>query len=126
MNREQVKVFVVDDNSFCRALYSRHLYNIGFRDISVFSNGTECIEQLSAKPSLVLLDYDMDPVNGIDLLKNIKLHNSATRVLMVSGRDEIDLAVAAMKLGASGYILKNDDTLEMITKETDLILQPVA
>ncbi len=114
-NFENLKVFIVDDDPFCRMMYNQHLLNLGFKDNCLFENGQDCIEQLSQKPDIIFIDYDMKPYNGLEILKLIKEYNPGIVMLMVSAQKDIQVAVKSIKYGAFDYISKGNNDLEMIS-----------
>jgi DNA-binding NtrC family response regulator len=61
------------------------------------------------KPEVVLLDLLMPGVDGVELLKSLTQDCPNTAVVIVSGQNEISLAVSCMKLGASDYLMKPFD-----------------
>jgi DNA-binding NarL/FixJ family response regulator len=64
-------------------------------------------------PDVVLLDVTLGNANGVEVLKNLKVHLPAQKVLMLSMHDENLYAVRAMKAGASGYLMKDSATNEV-------------
>ena len=110
----RLKVFLVDDEPFCLQLYSRYLTNLGIMDIHSFGKSGDCLEKLLLRPDLIFLDYNMDNLNGIDMLKKIKRFDPNIPVVFVSGQEEIKVAVNALKYGAFDYLTKeNLDGLKM-------------
>lgn len=104
--KTDIKIFIVDDDSICRELCRRYLINMGFRNISLFNNGQDCIDQLGHKPDVILLDHNMPPMNGMETLKAIKKLNPDIFLIYISGQDNLEIAVDALKSGAFDYIIK--------------------
>lgn len=117
-NSHTLKIFIVDDDMFCRELYQKHLRNIGIDDISAFESGEECLKHLYIKPDVIFIDYNMIPYNGIELMKRIRAINPDIQLLLISGQKDIKVAVQALRNGAFDYIIKGDKDLEMITYAT--------
>jgi DNA-binding NtrC family response regulator len=103
-----MKIFLVDDDPNCLQLYAQYLNNLGYTHIQYFGKSSDCVDQLTLNPDLVFLDYTMDNLNGIDVLKRIKRFNPNILVVFISGQEEIDVAVNALKYGALDYITKED------------------
>lgn len=78
---------------------------------SVWTVALKEIQQL--KPDVVLLDVTLANANGVEVLKNLKVHVPEQKVLMLSMHDENLYAVRAMKAGASGYLMKAAATDEV-------------
>jgi DNA-binding NtrC family response regulator len=101
-------IFIVDDDSFCRELYQYHLKKLGIKDIYLFDNGQDCINSLVLEPDLILLDYYMKPLNGLDVMHTVKEYNPEIFVVIISGQEEVHLPVLAMEYGAFDYVVKSD------------------
>ena len=76
---------------------------------------TEALEQFKKKlPEIVILDVTLKNANGIEVLKNLRVHFPNIRVLMLSMHDENLYALRALKAGAQGYIMKAAATEKVI------------
>jgi len=112
----QKKILVVDDDPgivelLCFLLEDHYTVNQAF-------GGREALDKVATfKPDLVLLDYMMPDMTGLDVLKLIKKEYNISFVVIVTGKGSETLAVDLMKAGASDYITKpfrNDQLLEVI------------
>lgn len=111
---KKLKVFIVDDDSFCRNIYKQQLKNIGFSNIYTFTNGEECLSNMFIQPDIILLDYDMVTLDGLQILKIIKTAFPDITMLMISAKKEKQVALDAMEYGASAYISKDGKELETL------------
>ena len=118
-----LKIFLVDDEPYCQRLYGRYLNNLGFTQIQYFSKSSDCLEQLTLRPDLIFLDYNMDNLNGIDILKKIKRFDPNIPVIFISGQKEINVAVNALKYGAFDYLTKENIDEAKIKVCLDKVLQ---
>jgi DNA-binding NtrC family response regulator len=119
---KDLKIYLVDDDMFCLNIYEQQVKNFGFKYVRTFSSGSECLGSLeSDKPDLVFLDHDMDDMKGLDVLKIIKKQFPNTYVVMLSGQDNIYIAIDAVKSGAFEYIVKGEQDMEKITNVLDKI-----
>ncbi|HEV8544393.1 MAG TPA: response regulator transcription factor, partial [Verrucomicrobiae bacterium] len=76
---------------------------------------TEALENFKKKlPDIVILDVTLKNANGIEVLKNLKVHYPNIRVLMLSMHDENLYALRALKAGAQGYIMKAAATEKVV------------
>ncbi len=83
--------------------------------VGVYSNATETLENIEKdKPDILLLDINMPDMNGIDLCKKLKKNNESLKVIAISNFDEITFVKRMLNNGASGYLLKNTDKLELL------------
>ena len=115
------KVFIVDDDELVLKSYARALQNKGFEDVQTFDSGVDCIQSLHRKPFIVLLDYQMDKLNGFDVLMKIKRYNPNVYVIMLSGQSNVQNAVDTLKYGAFDYIIKSDNDIDLIFKAFERI-----
>lgn len=114
-NHKDVNIFIVDDNLFCLNLYQTNLANHGFEKVSTFDNSIECLQQLHHQPDIVFVDHDMQPINGLELMKQIKHEHANTLVVFVSAQRHVKNAIAALQQGADEYIVKDGtETTKML------------
>ena|ERR1700744_3782276 len=118
-----LKIFLVDDEQYCLHLYARYLNNLGYTRLQYFSKSMECLHQLTLKPDVIFLDYHMDNLNGIDILRKIKRFDPNILVIFISGQEDISIAVNALKYGALDYITKDNLDEARISKCLDKVLQ---
>jgi polysaccharide export outer membrane protein len=100
-------IFLVDDDPFYLAILEQHIRNAGYDQITQFSDGSDCLNALHQNPDVIFLDHNMDTYSGYEVLKKIKRFNPNIHVVMVSGQEEIQTAVDALKHGAFDYITKS-------------------
>ena len=100
------RVLVIDDDEGIRELCSTIIASAGFEPFTA-ADGDQGAELLATiLPDYVLLDVNLPGRSGMELLREIRVRFPATRVVMITGYAAVDLAVAAMKLGAHDYIAK--------------------
>lgn len=112
-NEKKIKLFLVDDDAvFLKSLEIEFLQNADF-EIETFATGELCLENISKNPDVVILDYhlngiDLDAMNGIDVLDEIKTFNNNIPVVMLSSQDDINVAVNCMHHKAFDYVVKSE------------------
>jgi two-component system, chemotaxis family, chemotaxis protein CheY len=104
------KALVVDDSRAVRMILSKTLRELGF-EVCEAANGREAMEVIAAqKPpvSLVLADWNMPEVNGLELVQRLRgiREFDATAVVMVTTETELDQMAAALAAGANEYVMK--------------------
>lgn len=114
-NQNQLKFFVVDDDIFCANIYEQYLKNLNYTDITYYSNGIDCLNNIHSNPDIIFLDYNMEDMNGFEVLKKIKRYNPNIYVVMVSAQENRTTAVDALKYGAFDYIIKDNTVCEKMT-----------
>jgi len=114
-------IFIVEDNSIYNKLIASHLRSNNFLRIESFLSGEECLKNLHKKPDIVIQDYLLNGINGLEVLKETKKKNPKTEFIFISGQDNIDVAVDTIRHGASDYLVKNQFAFKkMIDKIHDL------
>lgn len=118
---ENKHIFLVDDDlKFCKAL-SETLEQIDVK-VSYFTNPEQCLERLDSNPcDLLITDFKMPGINGIEIMNRIKRLRPWLPVLIISGYGNIPLAVEAMKEGAVDFLEKPLDTKSFL-KQIQLLL----
>jgi DNA-binding NtrC family response regulator len=109
------KVFLVDDDTKHLVMLKNHLEKKSDYDleINIFSSGEACLERLHEKPDVIVLDFYLDGIrtdaaNGLVILKKIKARFPDMDVIMVSGQDNIKVAIDTIDNGAYDYIIKGE------------------
>ncbi|TDR81509.1 response regulator [Paludibacterium purpuratum] len=108
-----VKVLVVDDQLLVRTLISQVLRNFGVKSEAVFqaTDGNNALHVLAARQvDIILCDMQMAPVNGMDLLKEIRCARTPNPpnlpFVFLSGHPERNNILLASKLHADGFVIK--------------------
>ncbi|MBI3456278.1 MAG: sigma-54-dependent Fis family transcriptional regulator [Candidatus Rokubacteria bacterium] len=103
---ERSKVLVVEDDELMRALFQDALTLWGY-NVTTASMGGEAIELIQGRLfDTVLCDVRMPEMDGLAILREIKRHDPAIEVVMVTGYPAVATAVEALKLGAYDYLAK--------------------
>jgi DNA-binding NtrC family response regulator len=110
-----LKIFIVDDDIFCLSLYEQFLRNLGYTNITSFTTGDDCMQQIKEQPALVFMDYNMEGMNGIEVLKKIKAFDSHIMVYIISGQENSLVAKEALQYGALDYVIKSSLSPEKMT-----------
>jgi DNA-binding NtrC family response regulator len=100
------KILIVDDEPFNLDLLEQELTDRGY-SIERAGNGAEALKKFeSFRPDLILLDYQMPDMNGIDVLKELRSRGHETPIVLVTAYGSIERAVQAMREGAYDFIPK--------------------
>jgi signal transduction histidine kinase/FixJ family two-component response regulator len=110
--RRRIRLLVVDDSLDHRALIARRLEAAGMQ-VRTASSAEEALEQVE-QVDLVLLDYRLPGVDGLDLLRVIHDRPRAPSVIMVTGAGSTEVAVDAMRAGAINYVPKDHGYVEAL------------
>lgn len=118
---EKIKVAIVDDARFMRTLISSVLEEENFETVS-FGNPVEALSVLSEMPTdIVLVDYEMPEMNGLEFIEKFKPKEKHIPTVMLTTETDVNLAVNAIRLGASDFLTKpfKKDELIHILKKVD-------
>lgn len=102
-------VLVVDDSRLMRMVLTKALQDLGFNNIDTAVDGRDAINKLLEKPyDLMLLDMEMPEMNGIEVLTNMNFDSriKGTPTIVISGNEQIELAVQCIEAGAEDYLIK--------------------
>src|SRR5450631_3618264 len=106
---------IIDDEELTLRTISRGLRQDGFEAFTALS-GEEGIKLFhEEKPDLILLDIVLPGIDGVEVLRQIKLANANAIVIMMSAYHLVERAVEAMKLGAFDYLVKPFQLNDMMT-----------
>ena len=107
-SKDSVKpvILVVDDEDTIRSCLKEALEAEGHKVYTSEDGGNSLRLTKELIPDLVILDLKMPGMNGLDLLREIKLHDQNILVILLTGHASVDSAVSAMKAGAFDYLEK--------------------
>jgi two-component system, chemotaxis family, chemotaxis protein CheY len=124
------KALVVDDSKTIRIILGRILKELGY-EVCEAGNGIEALkvmESEKAAVSLVLADWNMPEMNGLELLKQLRQDPAlaSLKVIMVTTETELDHMVSALEAGANEYVMK-PFTKDILKEKLELVgILPVA
>jgi len=108
-----LRILVVDDFSTMRRIEKNLLKQLGYQNIDEADDGPSALTKLQQNPDigLVLTDWNMPGMNGLELLKEIRASETTKNlpVIMVTAEALQENIVAAVKAGVSNYIVKPFD-----------------
>ena len=87
------KIMIVEDDPLIRQLYETILKKKGYDVVAVASDGAQAItmyQNLVDKPDLIILDFRMPKLNGLQVSREILAENATTEILMISGDPTFD------------------------------------
>ena len=119
--KKKIKIFLVDDDVLFLKLLEIQFLESGDFEIETYTTGELCVENLSRKPDVIILDYLLDGVvrdvmNGIETLDKIKLHDAEIPVIILSAQDKIDVAINCMHHAAFDYVVKSETSFLRLQK----------
>ena len=112
-----MSILIVDDYKTMLRIIRNLLKQLGFNNVDEATDGTAALQKLRAKEyGLVISDWNMEPMSGIDLLKEVRADNKLQGLpfIMITAESKTENVVAAKEAGVSNYIVKpfNAETLK--------------
>jgi len=109
-----LKIFIVEDDPWYGELLKYHLTANEEYEVFLYQTAKECLNNLHLSPNIICIDFGLPDMKGDVLLSKIKSRNNSIPIIVISGQEEISVAVELLKSGASDYIIKNDNTKELL------------
>lgn len=110
------RIFIVEDHPIFREGITGAINNEP--DLTVCGVSDSASKALSAiaslKPELAIIDITLPGRSGLDLIKDLRAVSPRTALLVLSMHDEVLFAERALSAGASGYVMKHEDTAAVI------------
>jgi DNA-binding NarL/FixJ family response regulator len=113
---ETIRVMVVDDHPMWRDAVERDLEDAGLEVVGVAANGREALARFpAARPQVVVLDLQIPAPDGVEVTAAMVRQDPSVRVLILSASGEQADVLAAVKAGATGYLVKSASREELLT-----------
>jgi DNA-binding NarL/FixJ family response regulator len=110
-----LRVMVVDDHPIWRDAIERDLRNAGLVVVAVAGDGEQALRRIpAARPDVVVLDLRLPTLDGVDTTRRIAAEHPGVRVLVLSASGEEQDVLAAIKAGATGYLVKSASREELL------------
>ncbi|MEZ4651048.1 MAG: response regulator [Candidatus Eisenbacteria bacterium] len=116
-----MKIMLVDDSRTMRNIQKNVLAQLGHKDIVEAADGEEALKVAEAEsPELILLDWNMPKMDGLTFLKNYRVKDKTTPIIMVTTEAEKSRVIEAIKAGVNNYVIKpfTPDVLQTRIAET--------
>jgi DNA-binding NarL/FixJ family response regulator len=107
------RVLLADDHMILTEAF-RKLLSSRCEIVGTVSNGRALVEAaLTLKPDVIVADIGMPLLNGLDAARQLKAKMPSVKLVFVTMNEDPDIAVEAMRIGASGYLLKSSAASEL-------------
>ena len=104
-----MQILVVDDYSTMIRIIRNLLKQLGFENIDDASDGTAALDKMRGKKyGLVISDWNMEPMSGYDLLREVRAdpNLATTPFIMITAESKTENVISAKKAGVNNYIVK--------------------
>jgi DNA-binding NarL/FixJ family response regulator len=127
---QPLRVMIVDDHPIWREALERDLRTAGLDVVATAGDGEQALRRMAAaRPDVVVLDLRLPVLDGVETTRRIAADHAGVRVLILSASGEEADVLAAIKAGATGYLVKSasrDELLEAVrrTAAGDAVFTP--
>lgn len=124
-----INILVVDDNIYMRRVTRMMLTNLGAKSVIEASDGLAALEAIrTADPDIMLLDWDMPVLNGIEVLRIVRSPGVFPRpnlpTIMLTNRAERAQVTEAMRAGVHEFLLKPTSPQALRDRLTSIVVNP--
>jgi DNA-binding NtrC family response regulator len=123
MKKKYPLIFIVEDNVAYTKVVEYHLNHNGFENVMTFTSGEDCLNNLYLEPDIVIQDYKLQGISGLNVLQRVKSCLPFTEFIFLSSQDSIEIAVNSIKYGAFDYIIKDEVALHRMTQKIENIIK---
>lgn len=123
-DKTDMNILIVDDYKTMLRIIRNLLHEVGFRNIDEATDGVTALESLRTRPyDLVISDWNMEPMTGLELLKHVRADNVLKKLpfIMVTAEAKTENVVAAKQAGVNNYIVKPFNAATLRSKLTAVI-----
>lgn len=114
--KKQKLIFVVDDDPIITKLIVKRFASDSYL-LETFDYGEDCLNAMSKKPDLIILDYyfhkgDQKVLNGMEVFDKIKEADAGVPVVMLSGQERGEIVLELARKGIDDYVIKDNNLLD--------------
>jgi two-component system, OmpR family, response regulator len=107
-------IFIVEDNLLYQQLIARELESFGGQ-LFFYTTGEHCVANLCRKPSIVVLDYNLDgEINGLETLEEIRKFDPSIFVVLFSNQKEVYSCENQQRYGSFDFLEKKEHSFSML------------
>jgi two-component system chemotaxis response regulator CheY len=117
-------IILIDDEELTQELIKHMLNDIHCGEVALFSSSQKALQKLQKSPDvfdLVISDWEMPGMNGLEFLRAFRQFDKKTPVLMVTGNTSRDLVLEAIQAGVSDFLAKPFTARDLLGKVEKLV-----
>lgn len=121
-----MRILIVDDFKTMLKIVDGMLKQLGFKHIDEATDGSMALEMIKKnKYDLILSDWNMEPMTGLDLLKNVRANPETKSIpfVLITAESKTENIIAAKQAGVNNYIVKPFNALTLKEKLTAVLGQ---
>ncbi|MEW6264969.1 MAG: response regulator [Thermodesulfobacteriota bacterium] len=117
------RILIVEDSESTAMAQAYHLWNAG-HTVAFARTGVEAMsKRTSADAEVVLLDYDLPDMSGLEVFRRIRAEDPEALVVMITGKGNEMVAAQVLKEGAKDYLVKSEAMLESLAHVVEQVLR---
>lgn len=118
----ELRALIVDDSMVMRKIIKRSLAAAGIDSIDEATDGAQGLEAVSQEDyALVLMDWNMPNMTGIDAVRAIRGRGNDIPIIMVTTESERSRVLEAIKAGANDYVMKPFSAEDLTERVSDVL-----
>ncbi|RZK17349.1 MAG: sigma-54-dependent Fis family transcriptional regulator [Hymenobacter sp.] len=107
-------IFIVEDDPWYGQLLHYHLSLNPEDTVQLWTSGQECLDNMHLRPDVVTIDFSLPDISGDKLLTRLRQRWPEVPVIIISAQSKITTAVQLLKAGAAEYLVKDDNTKDLL------------
>ncbi len=107
-------IFIVEDDPWYGQLLHYHLSLNPDDTVQLWASGQECLDNMHLRPDVVTIDFSLPDISGDKLLARLRQRWPEVPVIVISAQSKIATAVQLLKAGATEYLVKDDNTKDLL------------
>ncbi|MEZ0260383.1 MAG: response regulator [Alphaproteobacteria bacterium] len=114
---KNMSILVVDDFQTMTQLMRYLLLSLGFKNVDEARDGRSALAKMAEKQyNLVISDWNMQPMSGIDFLKYLRAHGNSVPFILVTAENKTENVIEAKQAGVNNYIIKPYNAVTLKSK----------
>lgn len=115
-------IFIVEDNEMYAEMIKFNLDTQNYNS-EIFHSGESCLSEIYRNPDIIVLDYMLGSMDGIDVLKQVKSINPDIQVVFLSGQEDLNIGINSLKYGAYDYVIKDESAFPKLLNTLNTIIE---
>ena len=124
MDKQEVKILIVDDDPFVREMLATILQSNEYT-VETAEDGLAALKKYSGGSGvhLIISDMNMPEMSGLELIKKLRQGGSEVPIIILTGNNEIAVAINAINSGANDYLLKDENIQDTVILSVEKVLE---
>ena len=108
------RIFIVEDNLIYQQLIAKELDSLS-GEFHFYTNGEDCIHDLQKRPSIVVLDFDLDGgLNGLETMLQIREFDASIYVILFSSQKNLNSCENMVQYGSFDFLEKREHSFQLL------------